>query len=80
MAQGGVMVPADLPPQMSGEPAPSRATIDEDWPTLEELERRYIDRVLERTGGNKTSAAAVLGVDRRTLQRLFAKEAQQKQT
>jgi DNA-binding NtrC family response regulator len=75
MAQGGVMVPADLPPQMSGEPAPSRATIDEDWPTLEELDRRYIDRVLERTGGNKTSAAAVLGVDRRTLQRLFAKEA-----
>jgi DNA-binding NtrC family response regulator len=76
MAQGGVMVPSDLPPHMNGEPAPSRATIDEDWPTLEELERRYIDRVLERTGGNKTSAAAVLGVDRRTLQRLFAKEAE----
>jgi DNA-binding NtrC family response regulator len=74
MAQGGVMVPADLPPHMNGEPAPTRATIDEDWPTLEELERRYIDRVLERTGGNKTSAAAVLGVDRRTLQRLFARE------
>ncbi len=43
--------------------------IDRDWPTLAELERRYIDRVLERTGGNKTQAAAILGVARRTLQR-----------
>ncbi len=74
MAQGGVVVPADLPLLVGGESVPVRESIDEDWPTLEELERRYIDRVLERTGGNKTSAAAVLGVDRRTLQRLFAKE------
>ena len=38
------------------------------------LERRYVDRVLDRTGGNKTAAATILGVDRRTLQRLFAKD------
>ncbi|MEO6954838.1 MAG: sigma-54 dependent transcriptional regulator [Polyangia bacterium] len=72
MAQGGVIVPGDLPPHVVGQSGPPRGTIDEDWPTLEELDRRYIDRVLLRTGGNKTSAAAVLGVDRRTLQRLFA--------
>ena len=72
MAQGGVIVPGDLPPHVVGQLASPRGTIDEDWPTLEELDRRYIDRVLQRTGGNKTSAAAVLGVDRRTLQRLFA--------
>ncbi|MCA9624754.1 MAG: sigma-54-dependent Fis family transcriptional regulator, partial [Myxococcales bacterium] len=37
--------------------------------TLEELERRYIERVLSAVGGNKTRAAKVLGVDRRTLYR-----------
>jgi two-component system response regulator HydG len=39
--------------------------------TLEEVERRYMLRVLEATGGNKTKAAAILGVDRRTLYRKF---------
>jgi two-component system response regulator HydG len=39
--------------------------------TLEEVERRYILRVLEATAGNKTKAAAILGVDRRTLYRKF---------
>ncbi len=38
-------------------------------PTLDELERRYIARVLKVVGGNKTQAAKVLGVDRRTLYR-----------
>ena len=37
--------------------------------TLEELERRYIERVLKAVGGNKTQAAQVLGLDRRTLYR-----------
>jgi two-component system response regulator HydG len=34
---------------------------------LEEVERRYILHVLEAVGGNKTSAARILGVDRKTL-------------
>ncbi len=38
-------------------------------PTLDELERRYIARVLKVVNGNKTQAAKVLGVDRRTLYR-----------
>ena len=36
---------------------------------LEEVERRYIRRVMAATGGNKTLAAQILGVDRRTLYR-----------
>jgi two-component system response regulator HydG len=36
---------------------------------LEEVERRYILRVLEASGGNKTLAAQVLGLDRKTLYR-----------
>jgi two-component system response regulator HydG len=37
--------------------------------TLAELEREYITRVLEAEGGNKTRAAARLGLDRKTLYR-----------
>jgi len=36
---------------------------------MEEVERRYILKVLEAVGGNKTLAAQVLGFDRRTLYR-----------
>jgi transcriptional regulator with GAF, ATPase, and Fis domain len=36
---------------------------------LEAMERRHIARVLQMTGGNKSRAAELLGVDRRTLQR-----------
>ena len=36
---------------------------------LEEVERRYILRVLEAVGNNKTLAARTLGLDRKTLYR-----------
>ncbi len=51
----------------------SRITIESNDPAellpMEEVERRYILRVLEAVGGNKTLAAQVLGFDRRTLYR-----------
>jgi two-component system response regulator HydG len=37
--------------------------------TMYEVERRYILRVLDQTRGSKTAAAAILGLDRRTLYR-----------
>ena len=37
--------------------------------SLAEVERRYVLRVLEAVGGNKTSAAHILGVTRKTLYR-----------
>ena len=37
--------------------------------SMEEVERRYIGRILEATGGNKTQAAQILGFDRATLYR-----------
>jgi two-component system, NtrC family, response regulator AtoC len=36
---------------------------------MHEVEKSYILRVLEATGGNKTSAAQILGFDRRTMYR-----------
>lgn len=38
-------------------------------PTLEDIERRYIKFVLEKTGNRKEKAAQILGVNRRTLYR-----------
>jgi DNA-binding NtrC family response regulator len=45
----------------------------EPWPTLDEVERQYLLRVLEHTGGNKSQAAEILGVDRKTLRRMIAR-------
>ena len=42
--------------------------------TLEELERRYIRRVLESVGGSRILAARILGVDRKTLYRKLRDE------
>jgi hypothetical protein len=45
-----------------------------DWPTLDVLRLRYIAKVLQRAAGNKTRAADILGIDRRTLNRILARE------
>jgi len=78
LAREGVITRNDLPPEVTRTKEAGGSQTDgaivADWPTLSVLERRYIDRVLSRTGGNKTRAAEVLGVDRRTLNRLFARE------
>jgi two-component system response regulator AtoC len=73
MSSRGVILPEDLPAVVSGQGRAVETSVDAGWPTLDELERRYVDRVLERCGGNRTDAAALLGVDRRTLQRLLAR-------
>jgi two-component system response regulator AtoC len=43
----------------------------EEWPALAEIEGRYVSRVLDHTGGNKQAAARLLGVDRKTLDRMI---------
>jgi Fis family transcriptional regulator, factor for inversion stimulation protein len=43
-----------------------------DWPTLDLLSLRYVVRVLDHARGNKTRAAEMLGVDRRTVSRLVS--------
>jgi|CZKU01.1.fsa_nt_gi two-component system response regulator AtoC len=80
LAREGVITGSDLPPDVTaawthhGSSPGGLGSLADDWPTIAVLERRYIDRVLSRTGGNKTRAAEVLGIDRRTLNRMFARE------
>jgi ActR/RegA family two-component response regulator len=51
----------------------TNAPLDADWPTLDELSLRYLHRVIAHSKGNKTKAAEVLGIDRRTVSRILAK-------
>jgi two-component system response regulator HydG len=62
----------DLPERVRDH-RPSQILLASDHPselvTMEEIERRYILRVLDVVGGNKSLAAQILGFDRRTLYR-----------
>ncbi len=70
LAELSELTPDDLPPSVlerrTGELVSSALARNL---TLDELEREYIMRVLEAEGGNKTRAAARLGLDRKTLYR-----------
>ncbi len=48
---------------------PADGTIDADLPSLEELERRYILKVLEHFGGSRERTAQALGINKSTLWR-----------
>ena len=72
----------DLPLEPLGASAPEEAAtslignaVDRHL-TLRELEKLYIDQIMKRTGGNKVQAARILGIDRKTLYRRAARNAQ----
>ena len=75
-ARGAEVAAEDLPPKLQTaevRQAASRsplAALYEDLPSLDELERRYLQHVLEATGGNRTRTAEILRIDRRTLYRM----------
>jgi DNA-binding NtrC family response regulator len=66
-------IPVDCLPDKVRNHKSSRLVIDAADPseliTLGEMEKRYVRRVLSACGGNKTQAARVLGIDRRSLYR-----------
>ena len=74
LTRGDRIVTEDLPPTIQGARG-ERRVIDEGADRilpLQEIEREYILRILEKTGGNKYQAAQVLGIDRKTLYRKLA--------
>ena len=80
LSSGGLVTIDCLPPEIAarGKKAAVPAERPEyrllaDRPTMEELQRRYLQLILEETGWNRRRAAAVLDLDRRTIQRLIAR-------
>lgn len=65
MVDGQTINKADLPSFMKAGVSISRGFER----TLEEVEKEYIQDVLNYVNGNKTKAAAILGIDRKTLRR-----------
>lgn len=75
-ARGHEVVPDDLPvklqaPQVRSAARSPLSALFEDLPALDELERRYLLYILEVAGGNRTRAAEILSIDRRTLYRMI---------
>lgn len=73
----GKINPEDLPERLQSEEvrahAASRSPMADlyaDFPSLDELERRYLIYLLEALGGSRTRAAEILRINRRTLYRM----------
>ena len=71
LCQGDSVVAEDLPPLIQDVGGNRKAIEDavERVLSLEEVEKAYLLRILEKTGGNKYQAAQLLGIDRKTLYR-----------
>jgi DNA-binding NtrC family response regulator len=70
LSQHEIILPEDLPAsiiQKTDDKLFEKAV--EEKLTLDQLEKEYIRRVLVETGGNKSKAAELLGLDRKTLYR-----------
>ena len=77
LGEGRLILPVDLPPEICEKGMPLLTEgVGEAFPdtlTLEQLEVRYIARVIERKGGNLTQAARSLGISRSTIWRKIRK-------
>lgn len=74
LSQRPLILPEDFPRRLRPEkPSPLPSGILPSKIPLSELEKLYIKKVLEETGGNKKKAAEILGIDRRTLYRMAAR-------
>lgn len=75
-ARGNEIVPEDLPEKLQSAQVRAAArsplsALFEDLPSLDELERRYLLYILDVANDNRTRAAEILRIDRRTLYRMI---------
>ncbi len=70
----GVITPDGLPPRLHGQaaetPAADAAPPKAGMPSLDSVIEDHVRRVLDYTNGNRTRAARILGISRRTLHRM----------
>jgi DNA-binding NtrC family response regulator len=74
LSRGEKISPDDLPAAVQGARG-DRRVLDEAAEKslpLHEIEKEYIKKILDKTGGNKYQAAHALGIDRKTLYRKLA--------
>jgi DNA-binding NtrC family response regulator len=64
MAEGDIIDAPDLPAGMRSECFAEEQGLDR---TLEQVEAEYVRHVLDKMEGNKSRAAKILGIDRKTL-------------
>ncbi|HEX7079057.1 MAG TPA: sigma-54 dependent transcriptional regulator [Candidatus Eisenbacteria bacterium] len=70
LSDDGVLTPQDLPERvLQGAKGRGSLVIDNPTMTLDELEREYILKVLNHTGGQKKRASEILGINPSTLYR-----------
>ena len=69
-----IILPEDLPEKISEEIRGPEILIPEKPLSLRELEKKYVLKVLQETGGNKKKASEILGIDRTTLYKILEKE------
>jgi DNA-binding NtrC family response regulator len=72
-SRGSVIEALDLPDTVLAVRPRSDELSFANLTTLDDLERRYLLHVLEAANGNRTRAAEILGIDRRTLYRMAAR-------
>ena len=73
-ARGAEVTPEDLPERVQRvvHPVSNLVPLEnlyDDLPEMEEMERRYLSHVLKAAGGNRTRAAEIAGLNRRTFYR-----------
>ncbi|HYW32257.1 MAG TPA: sigma-54 dependent transcriptional regulator [Gemmatimonas sp.] len=74
---GASITPADLPPRLreANRVAALVAQASQQQLALRDVERAYVLEIVRRTDGNKSRAAEILGLDRKTLYRKLAEYA-----
>lgn len=69
LASGSLLDEGDIPTQDGESIDAFFGNAVESFPTVEELERKYVLMVLQKTGGRRDKASQILGMNRRTLYR-----------
>jgi two-component system response regulator AtoC len=70
LTMNNCLLPEDLPPKLQQQTPTATPPQAQPWLSLDELEKRHMQAVLQATQGNKQKAAQILGINRRSLYRM----------